>query len=77
MAQGFQQKQGVDHFDTYAPLARILIIRLLMAIATSFNLVIHQMDVKTSSLYKDLEEEIYMKQPHGFIMKGHRKRCAN
>lgn len=41
-----------------------------MAIALSFNLVIHQMDVKTTFLYGDLEEKTYLKQPKRFIMKG-------
>ncbi|GJV80977.1 zinc finger, CCHC-type containing protein, partial [Tanacetum coccineum] len=60
--QGFRQKEGIDYFDTYAPVARITIIRLLLAIAVIHNLVIHQMDVKTSFLNGDLDEEVYMKQ---------------
>ncbi|GKC14816.1 zinc finger, CCHC-type containing protein, partial [Tanacetum coccineum] len=45
--QGCRQKEGIDYFDTYAPIARITTIRLLLALATIHNLVIHQMDVKT------------------------------
>ena len=45
--QGYQQKEGIDHFDTYAPVARITTIRLLIALAAIHKLVIHQMDVKT------------------------------
>ncbi|GJZ56098.1 zinc finger, CCHC-type containing protein [Tanacetum coccineum] len=45
--QGFRQKEGIDYFDTYAPVARITTIRLLLALASIYNLVIHQMDVKT------------------------------
>ncbi|GJX81475.1 zinc finger, CCHC-type containing protein [Tanacetum coccineum] len=66
--QGFRQKEGIDYFDTYAPVARISTIRLLIALAATDNLVIHQMDVKTAFLNGDLEEEIYMKQPEGFVM---------
>ncbi|GJS08040.1 zinc finger, CCHC-type containing protein [Tanacetum coccineum] len=66
--QGFRQKEWIDYFDTYAPVARITTIRLLLALAAIHNLVIHQMDVKTSFLNGDLEEEVYMKQPEGFIM---------
>ncbi|GJW07039.1 zinc finger, CCHC-type containing protein [Tanacetum coccineum] len=66
--QGFRQKEGIDYFDTYAPIARITTIRLLLALATIHNLVIYQMDVKTTFLKGDLEEEVYMKQPEGFIM---------
>nr|GEW86901.1 zinc finger, CCHC-type [Tanacetum cinerariifolium] len=66
--QGFRQKEGIDYFDTYAPVARITTIRLLLALAAIHNLVIHQMDVKTTFLNGDLDEKVYMKQPEGFIM---------
>ena len=68
--QGFRQKPGIDYFDTYAPVARISTIRLLIALAAIHNLVIHQMDVKTAFLNGDLDEEVYMKQPEGFVMPG-------
>ncbi|GJT04270.1 zinc finger, CCHC-type containing protein [Tanacetum coccineum] len=48
--QGFRQKEGIDFFDTYARVARITTIRLLLALAAIHNLVIHQMDVKTAFL---------------------------
>ncbi|GKA71918.1 zinc finger, CCHC-type containing protein [Tanacetum coccineum] len=67
---GFRQKEGIDYFDTYAPVARITTIRLLLALAAIHNLVIHQMDVKTAFLNGDLDEEVYMKQPEGFVMPG-------
>nr|GEY66891.1 zinc finger, CCHC-type [Tanacetum cinerariifolium] len=60
--QGFRQKEGIDYFDIYAPIARITAIRLLLALAVIHNLVIHQMDVKTSFLNGDLDEEVYIKQ---------------
>ncbi|GJU98308.1 zinc finger, CCHC-type containing protein [Tanacetum coccineum] len=63
----FRQKEGIDFFDTYAPVARISTIRLLLALAAIHDLVIHQMDVKTAFLNGDLDEEIYMKQPEGFV----------
>nr|KAJ0218484.1 hypothetical protein LSAT_V11C300108620 [Lactuca sativa] len=68
--QGFRQKEGIDFFHTYAPVARISTIRLLLALAAIHNLVIHQMDVKITFLNGDLDEEIYMKQPEGFVMPG-------
>ena len=54
--QGFRQKEGIDYFDTYALVARISTIRLLLALAAIHNLVIHQMDVKTAFLNGELDE---------------------
>nr|GEW63272.1 zinc finger, CCHC-type [Tanacetum cinerariifolium] len=68
--QGFRQKEGIDYFDTYALVAHITTIRLLLALAAIHNLVIHQMDVKTAFLNGDLEEEVYIKEPKGFVMPG-------
>ncbi|GJW84520.1 zinc finger, CCHC-type containing protein, partial [Tanacetum coccineum] len=68
--QGFKQKSGIDYFDTYAPVARISTIRLLIAMASIHSLIIHQMDVKTAFLNGELEEEVYMNQPLGFILPG-------
>nr|GEW06056.1 zinc finger, CCHC-type [Tanacetum cinerariifolium] len=65
--QGFRQKERIDYFDTYVPVACITTIRLLLALEAIHNLVIHQMDVKTSFLNGDLNEEVYMKQPEGFV----------
>ncbi|GKC12607.1 zinc finger, CCHC-type containing protein [Tanacetum coccineum] len=70
--QCFRQKEVIDYFDTYAHVARISTIRLLIALAATYNLVIHQMNVKTSFLNGDLKEEVYMKQPEGFIMPGNK-----
>ncbi|GJY95473.1 zinc finger, CCHC-type containing protein [Tanacetum coccineum] len=68
--QGFRQKEEINYFDTYTPVARITTIRLLLALAAIHNLVIHQMDIKTTFLNGDLEEEVYMKQSEGFVMPG-------
>ncbi|GKC27682.1 zinc finger, CCHC-type containing protein [Tanacetum coccineum] len=55
--EGFNQKSRIDYFDTYAPVARINTIRLLIAMASIYNLIIHQMDVKTAFLIGELDEE--------------------
>ena len=66
----FKQKVDLDFFDTFSLVTRITSIRLLIAIATTFDLKIHQMELKTDFLNGDLEEEIYMDQPEGFVMLG-------
>ncbi|GKE13320.1 zinc finger, CCHC-type containing protein [Tanacetum coccineum] len=73
--QGFSQRQGVDYFDTYAPVARITSIRVLFALAFIYTLPIHQMDVKTTFLNDDLNEEVYMKQP-GFVLRGYENKVC-
>ena len=68
VAKGFRQKEGIDYFDTYAPVARTTSIRILFALASIHNLYVHQMDVKTTFLNGDLNEEVYMEQPEGFVL---------
>nr|GEW61763.1 peroxidase 72 [Tanacetum cinerariifolium] len=65
--KGFRQREGLDYFDTYSPITRITSIRKILAIVALRNLELHQMDVKTTFLNRDSEEEIYMNQPEGFI----------
>jgi hypothetical protein len=67
VAKGYTQKKGEDFFDTYSPVARLTTIRTLIVVAASYVLIIHQMDVKTAFLNGELDEEIYMDQPEGFI----------
>ena len=70
VAKGYSQKQNIDYFDTLAPITRISSIHILIALASIHKLFIHQMDVKTAFLNRDLEEEIYMLQPEGCITPG-------
>ena len=70
VAKGYRQKEGLDYFDTYSPVSRITSIRMLIAIASLNNMEIHQMDVKTAFLNGELDEEIYMEQPEGFVVQG-------
>nr|GEU65218.1 Pol polyprotein [Tanacetum cinerariifolium] len=70
VAKGYPQKEDQDFFDTYSPVTRMTSIRTLIAIAAIHNLIIHQMDVKTVFLNGEFDEEIYMQQPNGFVVKG-------
>ncbi|PNX87224.1 retrovirus-related Pol polyprotein from transposon TNT 1-94, partial [Trifolium pratense] len=70
VAKGFRQRENIDFFDTFSPVTRITSIRVLISIAAIFHLTTHQMDVKTAFLNGDLEEEIYMEQPEGFVIHG-------
>ncbi|RZB91995.1 Retrovirus-related Pol polyprotein from transposon TNT 1-94, partial [Glycine soja] len=70
VAKGFRQRENVDFFDTFSPVTRITSIRVLISLAAIHSLVVHQMDVKTAFLNGELEEEIYMEQPEGFVIHG-------
>ena len=70
VAKGFRQRENIDFFDTYSPVTRITSIRVLISLAAVYNLIVHQMDVKTAFLNGELEEEIYMEQPEGFVVHG-------
>ena len=70
VAKGFTQIEGVDFDETFSPVARFESLQLLLALATLENWEIHQMDVKSAFLHGDLDEEIYMEQPQGFIVAG-------
>jgi hypothetical protein len=70
VAKGYTQKEGEDFFDTYSPVARLTTIRVLLSLAASYGLTIHQMDVKTTFLNRELEEKIYMDQSNRFIANG-------
>ncbi|RVW47574.1 Retrovirus-related Pol polyprotein from transposon TNT 1-94 [Vitis vinifera] len=77
VAKGFKQREGIDYFDTYAPVARTTSIRILFALASIHNLFVHQMDVKTTFLNEDLNKEVYMEQLEGFVLLGNEKKVYN
>jgi len=60
VAKGYTQKEDNDFFDTYSPVARMTTIRVLLSLAVSYGLLVHQMDVKTTFLNGELDEKIYM-----------------
>jgi hypothetical protein len=66
VCKGYAEIEGIDFEETYAPVARMEAIRLLLAYACSKNVKVYQMDVKSSFLNGELEEEVYIEQPEGF-----------
>ena len=76
IAKGLKQREGIDYFDVYAPVARITSIRILFALASIHNLFVHQMDVKTTFLNGDFNEEVYMEQSEGFVLKGNENKVC-
>ncbi|GJV60391.1 retrotransposon protein, putative, ty1-copia subclass [Tanacetum coccineum] len=70
MAKGYSQKEGIDYNGIFSLVVRHISIRVLLSLVAHHNLELEQLDVKTAFLYGDLEEEIYMSQPEGFIFQG-------
>jgi hypothetical protein len=66
VVKGFTQKEGIDYHKTFSPVSKNDSFRIIMALVAYFDLELHQMDVKTTFLNENLEEEVYMKQPKGF-----------
>ena len=71
VAKGFTQTHGIDYDEIFAPVAMLKSIRMLIAIAAYYDYEIWQMDVKTAFLNGELIEDVYMKQPEGFINPKH------
>ena len=70
VVKGYTQKEGIDYEETFTPIAMLKSIKILLSIATHYDYEIWQMDVKIAFLNGNLDEEIYMMQPEGFIAKN-------
>ena len=69
VAKGYSQVEGIDYGEIFSPITKLTSISFLLSLATSYDLEIEQIDVKTTFLHGDLEEEIYMSQPKQCIVK--------
>ena len=67
VVRGFSQVEGIDYFETFAPISKINYIRFLLSLVDSQGWTIFQMDVKSALLHRDLHEDNYMDQPQGFV----------
>nr|CAN62159.1 hypothetical protein VITISV_041771 [Vitis vinifera] len=66
VAQGFNQEEGIDYEETFAPVARLEAIRMLLVFACFKDFVLYQMDVKSAFLNGFINEDVYVEQPPGF-----------
>ena len=70
VAKGFSQILGIDYNDVFSPVVKHSSIRTFFGIVAMHDLELEQLDMKTAFLHGELEEEIYMDQPEGFIVPG-------
>ncbi|GKA61464.1 retrovirus-related pol polyprotein from transposon TNT 1-94 [Tanacetum coccineum] len=67
VACGYRQEEGIDFEESFAPVARLDAIRIFLAYAAHMNMIVYQMDVKTTFLNDILREEVYVSQPDEFV----------
>ena len=74
VAKGYKQEFGVDYKEVFAPVARLDTIRLVVSMAAQNSWPIFQLDVKSAFLHGDLQEQVYIEQPPGYVQQGNEEK---
>ena len=67
IVKGYVQTYDLDYSDTFSPVAKMAYVRLFISLTATYNLDLHQVDIKNVFLHGDLQEEVYVEQPLGFV----------
>ena len=76
VAKSYSKAPGLDYEETFSPMSKYASIRSLLPISNQLDLEVHQMDVSTAFLNSELEEDIYMTQPKGYVKDGGPRRIS-
>ena len=76
MAKDYTQQEGIDYKKTFSPVVRFASIHLILTIVAHMDLELHQMDIKTTFLNRELNEGIYIEQPMDFIIQGQKHKVC-
>ena len=74
VAKGYKQKYGVDYTEVFAPVARQDTTRLVISLAAQNSWPIFQLDVKSAFLHGELQEQVFVDQPPGYVQQGKEKK---
>jgi len=77
VACDFNQVKGIDYFDTFSPVVKLVTIRVVLSLAISNAWHVHQLDVNNAFLNSDLNKIVYMDQPFGFSSNLYQVCCLN
>ena len=77
VTKGFTQTYGINYTETFAPVAKLNTIRVLLSLAANLDWPLRQFDIKNAFLNGELEEEVFMMLPPGFCKEEEETRDAN